>query len=302
MMSTISSQTYLLLAAGIAMAVAGFFLTRSAKRACPAEDGALPRSVKLKGKLGKVLQLAGSWLFVVQVLPLFFGSVEKKAFSVEISPERVNIAGLSISQTVITTWIAMAIVLFGAVLIRLLVIPKMKNTPTGIQNVLELAIEGISKYTRNTAGNLGENLSAYLFTVAALLIACAVVELFGVRAPTADITMTLALALITFILINYYGIKKKGIGGRIKALADPMPVVLVLRVISDIAIPISMACRLFGNMLGGMIVMELLYFALGNSAVGIPSVIGLYFNVFHPLIQAFIFITLTLTFINEAIE
>ena len=55
-------------------------------------------------------------------------------------------------------------------------------------------------------------------------------------------------------------------------------------------------------MLGGMIVMDLLYMALGNAAIGFPSVLGLYFNVFHPLIQTYIFITLTLTFIGEAVE
>jgi F-type H+-transporting ATPase subunit a len=55
-------------------------------------------------------------------------------------------------------------------------------------------------------------------------------------------------------------------------------------------------------MLGGMIIMDLLYSALGNNAVGIPSVLGLYFNVFHPLLQAFIFVTLSLTFIKEAVE
>ena len=75
-----------------------------------------------------------------------------------------------------------------------------------------------------------------------------------------------------------------------------------MKLVSDIAVPVSMACRLFGNMLGGMIVMELLYSALGAFAIGIPSIVGLYFNVFHPLIQAYIFITLSLTFIDEAME
>jgi F-type H+-transporting ATPase subunit a len=130
----------------------------------------------------------------------------------------------------------------------------------------------------------------------------AFLELFRLRAPTADIMMTAALALLTFIMINVYGISRKGAGGRIKALASPTPVVFVFRVITEFALPVSMACRLFGNMLGGMIVMDMLYSALGYGAVGIPSVIGLFFNIFHPLIQAFIFITLTLTFINEAIE
>ena len=78
--------------------------------------------------------------------------------------------------------------------------------------------------------------------------------------------------------------------------------VFIFRVISEFAIPVSMACRLFGNMLGGMIVIDLLYVALGSNAVGIPSVIGLFFNVFHPMMQTFVFVTLTLTFINEAIE
>ena len=127
-------------------------------------------------------------------------------------------------------------------------------------------------------------------------------ELFRLRPPTADITMTFSLAFMTFLLINIYGIKKKGVFGRIKSLASPTPIVFPFRIVSDLAIPVSMACRLFGNMLGGMIVIDLLYMALGGNAVGIPSVFGLYFNAFHPLIQTYIFVTLTLTFINEAIE
>ncbi len=260
------------------------------------------KKAKRNKKLGTMLAVFGIWLFIVRLLPLVFGAPEKEGFHVAISPERVTLMGISLSSTVIVTWLAMGVLLVGAVLIRILVIPKMKDTPTGIQNVLELAVEGIHNYAQSKAHGLGENLSAYLFSVAALLVASAMVELFGLRAPTADITMTFALAFVTFLLINFYGIKRKGLGGRIKSLAEPTPVVFPLRVISDIAVPISMACRLFGNMLGGMIVMELLYNALGSNAVGIPSVIGLYFNVFHPLIQAYIFITLTLTFINEAAE
>ena len=253
---------------------------------------------------GLILSVGGVWLFVIRLLPVFFGSVEHKAFAVEISPPRSDffIAGYQISSTVITTWIVMAVLVFFALLLRVFVIPKMRTVPKGIQNVLELFVDGVNSYTNNQTEGLGDGLSAYIFSVAAFMIASAFVELFGARAPTTDITMTFALAFSTFLLINYYGIRQKGVGGRIKALAQPTPVVFILRVLSDFAIPVSMACRLFGNMLGGMIVMELLYSALGNSAVAIPSVVGLYFNVFHPLIQAFIFVTLTLTFIKEATE
>lgn len=246
---------------------------------------------------------AGGWIVAVQAVTLIFGPKEAEKFTVEIFAPRMMFLGMEISSTVVVTWIAMAVVLVLAVLVRLLVIPKMKDVPTGIQNVLELAVETANSYTVNTGGELGENLPAYIFSVAVLMIASAAVEMFGVRAPTADITMTFSMALITFILINYYGIKQKGgVGGRIKTLASPTPVVFPMRIVSDIAVPVSLACRMFGNMLGGMIVMDLLYSSLGNAGILFPSLVGLYFNVFHPLIQVYIFVTLSLTFIREATE
>ena len=287
-------------ALGVVLAVVGALFARKQKAVLHAQpDNKKARRGK---KLCTALGVFGSWLAIIQLLPLLFEMPEKEGFHVALFAPRVEVLGISISSTVIVTWIAMAVVLVLAVLVRLLVIPRMQEKPQGIQNILEIAVDGVYSYTREKGGDLGEALGAYLFSAAVLMIVSAAVELLGVRAPTADITMTFSLALITFFLINYYGIRQKGVLGRIKSLADPTPVVLPLRMISDIAIPVSMSCRLFGNMLGGMIVMELLYSALGSGAVGIPSVVGLYFNVFHPLIQAFIFVTLTLTFINEAAE
>ncbi len=258
---------------------------------------------KMLPKLITVGEILCIWLFVSELLPMIFGhGGAGEELKVELAPSRTMLLGLSVSDTVITTWIAMAAILALALLARFWVLPKLTTVPSGAQNWIETMIEGIDNYASSKAHGLGHALSAYLFTVAVLMVACACVELFGVRSPTADITMTFALALITFVLINYYGVKRKGAVGRVKSLNSQGPIVMVLRVISDCAIPVSMACRLFGNMLGGMIVMDLLYNALGHRAVGVPSVIGLYFNVFHPLIQAFIFITLTLTFIDEAIE
>ena len=172
----------------------------------------------------------------------------------------------------------------------------MTQVPKTAQNVLEICVENLCKYTKSNVGNLGDNLPAYLFMIAMFMVGSAILELFGIRAPTSDITMTFSMALMTFVLINYYGLKVKGLGGRLKRYRKPM------NIVSDLAVPVSLACRLFGNMLGGLIVMDLLYFAMGNYAVAVPSVVGLYFNVFHPLIQAFIFVTLTLTFIGEAVE
>ena len=288
-------------AAGMVVAIGGTVLwlvdRRKRKKAGRVKMGKMAR-------WGLALSVIGVWVFIVRLLPVIFGPSEAEAFTVNMFPARseIHIGDYYFSETAVTTWFVMAVLILLALLIRILVIPRMKRNPKGFQNVLELMVDSAKKYTGSHTEHLGDGLSAYIFSVAAFLIFCAGAELFGARAPTADITMTFALALGTFIMINYYGIKRKGVGGRFKSLAQPTPAVFPLRIISDLAIPVSLACRLFGNMLGGMIVMDLLYSALGSSAVGIPSVLGLYFNVFHPLIQAFIFVTLSLTFINEATE
>lgn len=281
---------------GAVIALAGWLWRRDALArwaATPAPEGAKP---KKKPRLPTVVMLLGLWLLIVKVLELAFGVKERGSFNVDIWAERVDVGGFSLSMTVVYTWIIMAALTLVAVILRLTVIPRMQETPKGAQNVLEIMVENLVKYTKSNVGDLGNNLPAYLFTVTAFMVGSAILELFGVRAPTSDITMTFSMALITFVLINYYGLKVKGVGGRLKRYRNPM------NLVSDLAIPVSLACRLFGNMLGGLIVMDLLYFAMGSYAVAVPSVVGLYFNVFHPLIQAFIFVTLTLTFIGEAVE
>jgi len=244
----------------------------------------------------------GGFLFTTRLLSIIFGPQEAEQIKFSIMPDRTQILGFSVSYTIIFTWIAMAVLIIAALIIRFTIFKNPKEKPEGAQNAVELVIETVANYTDAKAHGTGEFLCSYILTIGSLLVMSAFLELFRVRPPTADITMTFSLALITFIFINVYGLKKKGIIGRIKSLASPTPIVFPFRIISDLAIPISLACRLFGNMLGGMIVIDLLYTALGSNAVGIPSVFGLYFNVFHPLIQTYIFVTLTLTFINEAIE
>jgi len=289
---------WILFGVSVPLAAGGFLLRRSIKS----------KSV-FSAKKSKLINLAaitfiicGCFLFLTRSLDLIFGQKPAEELAFSIMPERVSIFGFSISYTIIYTWIAMAVLIITALIIRLTVFKNPKDTPQGAQNVVELIVETVSKYTNAQAHGTGEFLCSYILTIGSLLVMSAFLELFRVRPPTADITMTFSLALMTFILINVYGLKRKGFIGRIKSLASPTPIVFPFRIISDLAIPVSLACRLFGNMLGGMIVIDLLYMALGSNAVGIPSVMGLYFNAFHPLIQTYIFVTLTLTFINEAIE
>ncbi len=284
---------------GIALAVGGFFWRKYTVKT-------ISKDAKGKEKIplymSTAMFLGGTWFFIGELLALIFGRPEGEAITVEIWAPRTELWGMDVSTTVIISTIIVLILSVLALLFRLLVVPRMTDNPKGLQNVMEMGVEAICNYSRSNVGDLGNNLPAYLFSTFVFLISCAAVELLGVRAPTADITMTFALSLVTFFLINFYGFNKKGLIGRVKAMASPSPMILPIKIVSDIAIPISLACRLFGNMLAGMIVMELLYVVLGSYGAGIPSVAGLYFNIAHPLIQAYIFITLTLTFIGEATE
>ena len=217
--------------------------------------------------------------------------------------DRVTLFGFFFAKTTVLMWAIIAIVFVFALIFRFLLFPKFdKDSPKGFQNVMEITVEAVENFTKGVVGDYSDKLAPYMYSLAVFMVFSAISELFGYRPPTSDIVVTFAMGLITFVLINYYGIKKKGLGGRIKGLAKPTPVIFPMKILSDVAVPVSLACRLFGNMIGGMIVMDLLKSVLGGYAVGIPAVAGLYFNVFHPLIQTYIFIILSLTFINEAIE
>ena len=285
---------------GVSLLLGAGALVLRARIPLPAAESDTFVSIKKKRK---ILFLAGI-LFLWVLSGLVFGmfGLGGRKFEVAISPARMDLFGFSVSSSVVVAWIVMAVLVVAAVLIRFLVIPNFQEKPRGLQLVLETAVEAISNLTKEKYGHENDGLASYFFALAALFIGSAIVELFGIRPPTTDLTMTFSYALVTFVLINYFGIRKKGVKGRLQTLTKPNAVIAPFKLLSDIAVPISLACRLFGNMLGGMIVVELVYFALGAFSVGIPAVLGLYFNAFHPLIQFFIFINLSLTFIGEAVE
>ena len=74
-----------------------------------------------------------------------------------------------------------------------------------------------------------------------------------------DLSVTVSFGLSTFLIINYYGLREKGVIGRIKSYGKPKPIIAPFKLISDLATPVSLSCRMFGNILGGYIIMELLY-------------------------------------------
>lgn len=285
-----------------ALSLVGFIITKAKLR----HGEAAKKTKRLKTVFFCIL-LFSLWFLIGSLLAALSGvSGDISDIGVEMFSPPVNFSlfGIRLSQTTVIASVVVLIALILALIFRFVAVPRFRgNNPGGLQSVMELAVDSMDTFVANTMHHQDTGaLSSYMFSVAFFLIGCAASELFGLRAPTSDLLVTISLGVITFILINYYGIKKKRLRGRFKQMCSPTPLMLPLKIISDVAVPISLACRLFGNMLGGMVVMELLNSALGCYHLGVSSVAGLYFNLFHPLIQAYIFITLSLTFINEAVE
>ena len=107
------------------------------------------------------------------------------------------------------------------------------------------------------------------------------------------------MALMTFVLINFFGIKKHGPVGRVKYFFKPVAIAGPIRIIDDILTPVSMTFRLFGSVLSGMLIMEVVYSFV---PVVLPAILSVMFTLFHAVIQSYIFGMLTLTFIAEAAE
>ncbi|MBS5733495.1 MAG: F0F1 ATP synthase subunit A [Clostridiales bacterium] len=279
--------------------------------ASDANDKEIQKQYKKKKRLPFWGMVISGWFFVSTIISQISGGFGNVAIEFELfSPAQQFAWGghtFGVAKTTVLLCIVTLVVLVLALLFRLFAVPRFKETPHGLQNLAEAAVEAMDQFTENTVGKkLAKNLSPYMMSLAVMMIGCACTELFGQRPPTADLLVTITMGLVTLFLINYYGIKEKGLGGRIRSMGGPVkvmsPLMFVLKIISDIATPVSLACRLFGNMIGGMIVMDLLKSALGGYGFAIPSVAGLWFNLFHPLIQTYIFIVLSLTFIKEAAE
>ena len=146
----------------------------------------------------------------------------------------------------------------------------------------------------------------------------------GLRSPTSDLSTEAAWAVVVFIMITAQKIKTSGFGGYLKGFTQPIPVMTPFNVLSELATPVSMACRHFGNILSGVVINGLIYGALAVASsallglipglvgdvlsqipvldVGIPAILSVYFDWFSGIMQAFIFCMLTVMYIANAAE
>ena len=177
-----------------------------------------------------------------------------------------------------------------------------EEVPTGLQNVVEFAVETLEGFVNSSMGTHGKKYICYVGTLFLYILLSNISGLFGLRPPTADYGVTLALGLITFTLITFNKFRYQKVSGVIKGLCDPWPIWAPINIIGDIAVPISLSLRLFANVLSGTVMMALIYGLLGFIATAWPAALHVYFDLFSGAIQTYVFSMLTMTYINNAIE
>ena len=211
-------------------------------------------------------------------------------------PKKINLFGLTVGPSLITAVFVTVFLSLVCIVLYFTVVKKLKPVPKGAQLFLEMLVGSFDKSAKESTHDYGKYVGPYVFSAAVFICFSTLLELVGLRPALADINACLAFGISAFIVINILGFKKKGGWGRAKRfLFNP------INLITDIAVPVSLSFRLFGSIVSGLLIMELLYSTLALS-IGVPVIVSVITTLFHAFIQAYVFATLTSLFVGEAIE
>lgn len=204
--------------------------------------------------------------------------------------------GIAVSESVVVTWIIM----LGLTIASVFLVRNLKLKPVSRrQIILETAVGAGYHFFEDLVGKEGRSYIPYLMTVALYIGIANLIGLLGFKPPTKDLNVTVALAVMSIVLIEYAGFHKKGIKKWIKSFAEPIPLITPINILELFIRPLSLCMRLFGNVLGAFVVMELIKMVV---PIAVPVAFSCYFDIFDGLIQAYVFVFLTSLFIKEAIE
>lgn len=202
-----------------------------------------------------------------------------------------------------TTHVSLLIVCVGLIILALVVRSKLKDTdgaPGGLQNAVEMAVEMLDNMVQSSMGEHAVRYRNYIGTLFVFLLFSNLSGLLGLRPPTADFGVTFPLGLFSFFIIQYANIKWNKTGA-FTDLFKPIPILFPINLISEIATPLSLSLRLFGNILSGTVIMALIYGLLSKIAILWPGVLHAYFDVFSGAIQTYVFCMLTMAFTKDKI-
>lgn len=187
------------------------------------------------------------------------------------------------------------------------------SQPKGIVLLVMMGVQMIENMTREvTSEKVAKKLSPYMCITIVYIFLSNISGLFAIESPTANFSVTLSLALITCILIEYYAIKENGIKNYVVGLFEPFAPMVVINLISKVSTLLSLSLRLFGNVVAGSVMMSVVYQLLASISASIPIVgelnvvsiivapaLHFYFDLFSGAIQAYVFTMLTISFIGK---
>ncbi len=222
---------------------------------------------------------------------------EPEPVAEEISPKLVFMIGpLQVTSTVINTWIMMVLLTVGAFFLG----RSLKIRPGMVQNAIEWLFEAIQGIISKNIGT--KNTATFFPIVATFTIFIGTANLLGLipglNSPTIDINTPLAIALIVFISVPYFGIKRRGLWNYLKHYVQPIFIMLPIEVASEIARTFSLSFRLFGNIMGEEIIIAIL-FLISPFILPVPMML---FSIFTGVLQAYIFTLLSCVYIGGAVK
>lgn len=204
--------------------------------------------------------------------------------------------GIPVAESTVVTWIIMAVLIVCAILLTR---GFTTRNITRRQAAMEVIVTKLLGLVEGMVGEEGMAYVPYLTTVLLYIGISNIIGIFGFKSPTKDLNVTLALAIMSIVLVQVAGIRAKGVKGWLHSFLEPIAIVTPFNILDLITRPLSLCMRLFGNVLGAFVIMKLIEQVL---PVVLPAVFSVYFDLFDGLLQAYVFVFLTSLYIKEAIE
>ena len=230
---------------------------------------------------------------------------------------RINTPLFSIDITQST--VSLLVVTVALLIVAVIINKNLKKRPGGFQVIVEKLVGMLYGMVEDTMGKHNSRFAPYIGT---LFLSSIFNTLIGMtqlfRSATADLSVTMAWALVTTGMVWYCTIKGSGFKAWLKGFTEPIVVMTPMNIVSEIAQPLSLAFRHFGNVAGGGVLTALIYMALSGLSsllfgwlpgwlgsvpflqMGIPAFLSIYFDLFSGFVQAFVFSLLTMVYVGSA--
>ena len=203
---------------------------------------------------------------------------------------------LPITDTLLASWLLVILLILFAYILK----KRLKIVPGRIQAAVEIILAFVESQIESMLPGKGRKFLPFIGTIFIFVGVSTVFGLIpGLVNPTGDINTTLGMALMVFLYSQYLGIKRKGVGTYIKGFFEPIFLMFPMNVLGELAKPISHSFRLFGNVVGGGIIITLLYQFFPWF---IPVPLHFWFDIFSAFIQVLIFGMIAISYISVAIS